>query len=159
MRIGIVSDTHGQVEFALQAVRLLESLEIALVVHCGDVGSAEVVRVFAAWPCHYVLGNVDDERTLPAAIAAAGQKCHGRFGSLLLEGRKLAWLHGDDEPLLDRTIACGAWDLVCHGHTHVPRCERLGRTLVLNPGALYRARRHTVAIVELPSLEAAVLDV
>ncbi len=159
MTIGVISDTHGQAEFTREAVRVLEEFKIELVLHCGDIGSAEVVEVLSQWPCHYVLGNVDDERTLPAAIAAAGQKCYGRFGSLLLKGRKIAWLHGDDTHLLEQTISGGEWDLVCHGHTHVPRCEWRRQTLVLNPGALYRAKRHTAAIVELPSLKAALLDV
>ncbi|MCL6503940.1 MAG: YfcE family phosphodiesterase [Pirellulales bacterium] len=159
MRIGIISDTHGHTEFTRAAARLLEGLEIELLLHCGDVGSADVVRVLAAWPCHYVLGNVDDEQSLPAAIAAAGQHCHGRFGSLELAGCRIAWLHGDDLLLLEETIEGGQWDLVCHGHTHVARCERRGRTLILNPGALYRARKHTVAMVELPSFQAHVLEV
>lgn len=159
MRIGVVSDTHGQADYTRQAARVLETFEIELLLHCGDIGSAEVVRVLSAWPGHYVLGNVDDERILPGAIAAAGQQCHGRFGSLRLAGRKIAWLHGDDAHLLEQTIASGKWDLVCHGHTHVPRCQRQGPTLILNPGALYRAKRHTVAIVELPALQATVVDV
>lgn len=159
MTIGVISDTHGHAEFTREAVRVLEQFDIELVLHCGDIGSIDVVQVLSQWPCHYVLGNIDDERTLPALIAAAGQKCYGRFGSLLLQGRRIAWLHGDDTNLLEQTISGGEWDLVCHGHTHVPCCERRGRTLVLNPGALYRAKRHTAAIVGLPSLEATVLDV
>jgi predicted phosphodiesterase len=42
---------------------------------------------------------------------------------------------------------------VCHGHTHRRREERVGKTLVLNPGAIYRANPHTFAIVDLPLLE------
>ncbi|MGH8164977.1 MAG: metallophosphoesterase family protein, partial [Rhodanobacteraceae bacterium] len=39
MRIGVVSDTHGHALNALDAVRLLESLDVELVIHCGDIGS------------------------------------------------------------------------------------------------------------------------
>lgn len=77
MRIGVVSDTHGQVPFTLDAVRMLESLEVDLVLHCGDIGSPEIVALFAAWPTHFVFGNVDDHRQrLRSAILAAGQRCH-----------------------------------------------------------------------------------
>src|SRR5262249_26664115 len=51
-------------------------------------------------------------------------------------------------------IASGAWDLVCYGHTHVAELHRAGRTLVLNPGALFRASPHTLAVVDLVTLTA-----
>lgn len=158
MRIGVVSDTHGHVAYALDAVRMLESLEVELVIHCGDIGSAEIVPLFAPWPTHFVFGNVDgDRRGLEAAIRTAGQQCHGRFGSLEIAETKIAFLHGDDTLLLRQTIAGGQWDIVCHGHTHIARRERQGRTLVLNPGALYRATPHSLAYVELPALEATIV--
>jgi putative phosphoesterase len=159
MRIGVVSDTHGQVRFTQNAVRMLESLEVEQVLHCGDIGTAAVVELFAAWPTHFVFGNVDDAVILREAIHAAGQTCHERFGTLALAGRKIAFLHGDDSALLDQTIACGDWDMVCHGHTHVARQRRQGRTLVLNPGAVYRANPHSIAIVEFPRVEATVVEI
>ncbi|HEY2414087.1 MAG TPA: metallophosphoesterase family protein, partial [Pirellulaceae bacterium] len=71
----------------------------------------------------------------------------------------IAFLHGDDERLLAETIRAGKHDLVCHGHTHVVRQEKIGKTLVLNPGALYRANRHTIAVVELPTLRTEIITV
>jgi predicted phosphodiesterase len=43
VRVGIISDTHGQVDFTRPAVRMFESLEVDRVFHCGDIGSPEVV--------------------------------------------------------------------------------------------------------------------
>ena len=57
MIIGIVSDTHGHVEFARPAMRMLESCQVELVIHCGDIGSPEIVELFAPWPAHFVFGN------------------------------------------------------------------------------------------------------
>src|SRR5436309_2481293 len=120
--LGVVSDTHGQVEFTRQAVRMLSSLEVQAVLHCGDIGSAEIIPLFAAWPTHFVFGNVDyDESGLRSAIRVAGQTCHERFGSMVLAGRKIAFLHGDDSALLRESITSGKWDLVCHGHTHIAK--------------------------------------
>lgn len=159
MQLGIVSDTHGHVPYALEAVRMLESLDVKAVLHCGDIGSADIVGLFSPWPTHFVFGNVDyDEDDLRRAIVDAGQTCHGRFGRLELAGRKIAFLHGDDGALLRQAIASGEWDLVCHGHTHVARNSRQGETLVLNPGALYRANPHSIALVELPALEATIIS-
>ena len=155
MKIGIVSDTHGQTDTTLAAVGLLTQCDVAAVLHCGDIGSRAVVPLFGDWPTHFVFGNVDyDHDALEQAINEAGQTCHGRFGSLELGGRKIAWLHSDDQDLFSQTIGGGAWDLVCYGHTHCAEQHFVGKTLVLNPGALQRANRYTIAIVDLERMTA-----
>ena len=154
MRIGIVSDTHGHIGNTIQAVRVLQDHKVELVIHCGDIGSIDVVELFAGTPTHFVFGNVDSSaEQMRRAIEQAEQTCHGRFGSLDLEGRKIAFLHSDDSRQFRETIRSGEWDLVCYGHTHEAESHRERNTLVLNPGALYRANPHSLAIVELPSIQ------
>ena len=157
--LAVVSDTHGQVTFARHAVRLLEPFQPCCLIHCGDIGSPAIPEVFAGFDAHYVLGNVDhyDELQLAAAICQAGQQFAGRFGQLTLLDKKIAWLHGDDERLLRQTIDSGAYDLVCSGHTHKQVQRRVGKTLVLNPGALFRANPRTCAVVDLADLSVTVL--
>jgi putative phosphoesterase len=154
MLLGVVSDTHGHVVNARAAARMLESCDVEAVIHCGDIGSVEIVEVFRPWPTHFVFGNVDTEPArLRAAIRAAGGVCHERFGELELTGRHIAFLHGDDAARLGEAIASGDYDLVCYGHTHAAEQHKRGTTTVLNPGALYRARPHTLALARLPELE------
>ncbi|HTU25156.1 MAG TPA: YfcE family phosphodiesterase [Pirellulales bacterium] len=154
LRIGVVSDTHGQVDFTRAAVAMLESCGVKQVIHCGDIDSVEVVSQFAAWPTHFVFGNCDDNREeLRQAMVAGNHICHGRQGELRLEGRRIAFLHGDDTRLLGDLVSGGEYDLVCHGHTHVARHVVHGQTHVLNPGALYRAAFHSLALLDLPALE------
>jgi putative phosphoesterase len=160
MLIGIVSDTHGHLEHTRAALSVLQERDVELVLHCGDIGSVDIVPLFDAWPTHFVFGNVDShEDRLRHAIDSAGQTCHGRFGSLECEGRRIALLHGDDERRLRETVGGEEWDLVCYGHTHVAESHKEGRTLVLNPGALYRATPHSFAIVELPSMQVSTIEV
>ena len=155
MQIAVVSDTHGHAEYARQAVRVLEGLEIGAVLHCGDIGTPGIVPLFDRWQTHFVFGNVDhDERRLRAEIEDAGQTCHGRFGRIDLEGRRIALLHGNDIALFEQTVSSGEWDLVCYGHTHFAKQEVVNGALVLNPGALYRARPHSFALVDLRTLKA-----
>jgi len=157
--LGVVSDTHGQASFARAAVRMLESLDVDLVLHCGDIGTIEIVELFAPWPTHFVFGNTDwDCDELRQAMRVAGHTCHERFGTLEAGGRKIAFLHGDDSRLFDQTTTSGRYDLVCFGHTHRPEQRVTPRgTLVLNPGALYRANPHTFATVDLASLTATII--
>lgn len=153
MRLGVVSDTHGHLPHARAAATLLAGLNVDAVLHCGDIGSAAIVPLFAAWPAHFVFGNVDHDRDeLRHAIRRNEQICHDRFGALQLDDTSIAFLHGDDVSALTAAIESQEFDLVCHGHTHKTRLEREGRTLVVNPGALYRASPHTLATIELPSL-------
>lgn len=159
MRLGVISDTHGAVENTRRAVRMLESLEAEAFVHCGDIGTPEVVRVLADWTAYYVFGNCDyDHAPLARAIAGAGQTCCGEFGELELAGVKIALAHGHDSRQLDSAIADGDYGLVCTGHTHLKRVETIGATVVLNPGALYRANPHSIAVVDLPSRDVTHVD-
>jgi putative phosphoesterase len=154
MLIGIVSDTHGNLDRTQQAVRLLESLEVELVLHCGDVGSVAVLALLDRWPVHFVLGNVDSPQILCNGRRAANETCHDRFGSLQLEGKRVALLHGDDSRRLRQSIQSGQWDLVCYGHTHAAQIATVGTTLVVNPGALHRSSQPSIAVVELPAMRA-----
>lgn len=158
MRLGVVSDSHGHVELVRPAIRMLESLQVDRVLHCGDIGSAEVVELFAPWPTDFVFGNCDSQRAeLAAAIERAGQTCHAEFGDLQIAGKRVALLHSDDRRRFQEAIRSGKWDLICYGHTHVAATETIGDTLVLNPGALYRANPHSLAVVEMESLEARII--
>jgi len=153
MLLGVVSDTHGNIELTRRAIRMLDSLAVDMVLHCGDIGSTAIVPMFERWPTHFVFGNVDyDVDALSRAIAAAGQTCHDRFGELTLEGRRIALLHSDDGERFRQTCQSGQWDLVCYGHTHKAKQEMIGATLVLNPGAVFRATPHSIAVVELAEI-------
>lgn len=152
MKIGVLSDTHGEVWAVQQAVDILQSLGVSLAIHCGDIG-AEIVPLLNGLQTHFVHGNMDDPVRLREVITDPEHRLHDRFGELEIEGRRVAFLHGDDVKLLRHTIHSGHWDLVCHGHTHAFSSGFEGRTLVLNPGALARTGRPSLAVVELTSME------
>jgi putative phosphoesterase len=158
MRIGVISDTHGHVTNTLAAVRMLESLEVQAVLHCGDICSPTIPGLLSAWPAHFVFGNCDhDFDDTRAAIENAGLACYGLFGNLEIAGRRIALLHSHDAKLFRQVCSSCDYDLVCYGHTHVAEQHRAGKTLILNPGALYRANPHSLAIVDLTTLDATIV--
>lgn len=160
MRIGVLSDTHGDALSTLAAVRMLESLEVAALLHCGDIGTPDIPPLLQAWPTHYVFGNCDgNEAALRLAIAEAGHFCHERQGEIVLHGRRIALIHSDDRWQFLEMVRSSKYDLVCYGHTHLAKQEQIGKTLVLNPGALHRANPHSVAIVDLETLTATIIPV
>jgi putative phosphoesterase len=155
MILGVLSDTHSHVEYTQDAVRIMRSLGVETVLHCGDIGSVSIIPVFEGLPAHFVLGNVDwNEREMRAAIAAAGQTYHGRFGKLVVEDRRIALLHGDDEQRLREAIERDEVDVVCYGHTHVAEHHFENGKLVVNPGAVWRSRPPSVAVLDLAKMRA-----
>jgi putative phosphoesterase len=157
MLLGVVSDTHGHVVNTQAAVRMLESLQVEAVLHCGDVGTAEIPPLLARWPTHFVLGNVDHDPKEVAQAVQANGVFYGKFADLTLAGRRIAVLHSDDFQRFRKAIDSGDYDLVCYGHTHIAKQHREGKTLVLNPGALYRANPHSLAVVDLTTMEATIV--
>ena len=65
MKIGILSDTHGDVRRTEAGLDLLLQHPIEALCHCGDIGSESVLTALSAAclprkiPVYAVLGNVD----------------------------------------------------------------------------------------------------
>ena len=160
MLVGILSDTHDRVEAAAAAVELLRGRGAAYFLHCGDVGGERVLDLFAGLPAAFVWGNTDwDRRPLERYARSVGAECLGAAGELELGGKLFALQHGDDPRAMRRVLDGQRHDYLLHGHTHLRRDERVGRTRVINPGALHRAKPKTVALLDTASDELTFLTV
>jgi putative phosphoesterase len=160
MKIGILSDTHDRAEATMSALQLLDAAGTELFLHCGDIESADTVRLFAGRPIHFVLGNCDwDPQGLRCAIAEIGARLHEPFGELELHDKKIAWIHSHDRRLFHSLEQADHYDYLFYGHTHVAEQHRTGRTLVVNPGALHRAAQKSCALLDLTSGELTTLPV
>ena len=150
MRIGVVSDTHDRLDAIAEAVRALADQRVELVLHCGDIESPETVAAFAPLPTHFVFGNWDKDRAkLASAIRSIGGFSHDSFGALELAGKRVAWVHSHERQQLYQLEHCDFFDYVFYGHTHVREQHRTGRTLVANPGALFRANPKTCIVLDV----------
>lgn len=150
MRIGVVSDTHDRQEAVAEAVRLLMEQQVELLLHCGDIESPDTVRAFKPIPTHFVYGNWDkDKARLSAAIKDIGGTHYESFGFLTLAGKRVAWVHSHERHQLRQLENADYFDYVFYGHTHVREQHRTGRTLVANPGALFRANPKTCIVLDL----------
>jgi putative phosphoesterase len=151
MKIAVVSDTHSRVATVRTALDLIKPYDVELIVHCGDIEDAQTALLFPS-KTHFVFGNCDWDRAgIRAAVAEAGATLHEPFGNLELEDKAIAFIHGDDKRLLHDLEQSGAFDFIFHGHTHHAEERRVGRTRVINPGALFRARPKSFVIVDLKS--------
>ena len=121
MRIGLISDTHGQLRpEALQALSGVEQI-----IHAGDIGAGEVLEALRALaPVHAVRGNNDRgawARKLPVRLA------------LERGGMRIAVLHDlrdlGCEPDARRS------QVVISGHSHQPSVIERNGVLFVNPGS------------------------
>jgi putative phosphoesterase len=149
MLLGILSDTHDKYEIMGDAVRALQARGAQFFIHCGDVCTPRLLDHLAGLPAAVVWGNCDWDRTALQRYAdSIGVPCYGAFASLELSGKQVAILHGDDRSRMDAVLRAQQHDYLFHGHTHVRRDERVGKTRIINPGALFRAAEKTVALLD-----------
>ncbi len=128
-----------------------------ILLHLGDVGTVEVIDELVVDPTaggshtasRLVFGNTDwDMANLGRYAEQLGVANDHPVGRLALEnGSDLVFLHGDDPVAMDEALRRQVRYL-CHGHTHRPSDTPRGRTRVINPGALFRARDYTVALLD-----------
>ena len=121
MRIAVLADTHDRLP-----VHVREAIAVADEIwHLGDVCEEAILDsiVKLGRPVRVVRGNCDSCLDWPHAL------------EFELEGFRIFLTH-----IPPRTAPPGI-DLLFHGHTHVPRYERVGRALFLNPGCISRPNR------------------
>jgi putative phosphoesterase len=150
--VGILSDSHGKADMTATAVRLLLSQGAKYLIHCGDIGSESVLDALAGHPSMFVFGNNDwDRRGLAEYAKTIGVACGNDEGKLSFNNKLVVVTHGDDSRIVSRVLSAQLVDYLFVGHTHVAMDSRERRVRVINPGALYRAARKTVALLDTQS--------
>ena len=148
MLLGILSDSHGRVDATRAAVAALTQRGANMLLHLGDVCGENIIDELIGHSAHLVFGNCDWEiNGLTRYAEVVGVHVDHPMGMLEIEGKRIAFTHGHLDLLVDQALAWGA-DFLLHGHTHEVRDERIGRTRVINPGALHRAKRYTAALLD-----------
>jgi putative phosphoesterase len=150
MKIGIVSDSHDHTAAVESVLREFRMRGVELIIHCGDIQSPKTIRSFAEIPTHFVFGNCDFQPDqLAAKIEEIGAKYYDPYGELVLEGKKIGWVHSHDVNLFLNLEFAERFDYLFYGHTHIAEQHRRGRTLVVNPGALVRVRQRSCVVLDL----------
>lgn len=139
-KVLIISDSHG---LTTELKSLTEKYASYTVIHCGDseltIGDPVINNM------HVVRGNCDFDQNMPdeKVISVAGVNIFVTHGHLYGVGRDLTTL----------SYKASEYDaqIVCYGHTHQARAEKIGNQIFINPGSIKspRDRREkTYAILE-----------
>lgn len=158
MLIGILSDTHDDMQALSKAVDLFNSRDVVRVLHAGDIVSPFTFDVLDGLRAEFsaILGNNDGDRILLRERSKG--RVHPQPLLAAAGDRKVVVVH---EPHLVQALTdSGDFDLVVYGHTHQPDLRQEGGTLVLNPGKAARLHRgsSTAAILDTATMEARIVD-
>lgn len=149
MIIGILSDTHDRADAMAAGIRILQEAGAEFFIHCGDIGSQRCIDLLTGLKSAFVFGNCDFDRAALARYATSiDVPCYGNFADLTLDDKRIAVIHGDDFKLKQRLLSAQQHDYILQGHTHLRADERIGKTRLINPGALHRATQKTVAMLD-----------
>ena len=132
-RIFVLADTHNKLPGKILGL----AKGAGEIWHLGDVCAEMILDELRAIgpPVTIVRGNCDSNSDWPLVV-------DGVRGGL-----KFRLQHIPPEPLSADV------DVVLHGHTHVPRNERRGGVIFLNPGCVTRPNRGSAASVAWLEIE------
>ncbi|MEM1657433.1 MAG: metallophosphoesterase [Candidatus Jordarchaeales archaeon] len=161
--VGVMSDSHDNLEAIKRAVEFFNSKKVKLVLHAGDIISPFTIRVFRDLTCPIkaVTGNNDGDLLSLRRFFENKGEIYNFFLSLEVDGVKIAVNHGHYPEVLDSLISSGKYDVVICGHTHEKVNKIVGKTLVVNPGETcgYLTGGRSIAILDTEKLQAEIVEI
>jgi hypothetical protein len=153
MKVGIISDTHDNIDAIEKAVKIFDEHKVDLVLHAGDWNAPFALARLAKVKARIVgvFGNIDgDKEALMKKAKEVEARILGEFGMVRLDDLYVAITHGKDEQLVANLIESGKFEVIIRGHAHKPEIKQVGKILVINPGEAcgYLTGRKTVAIFD-----------
>ena len=152
--IGIMSDSHDNLDAIRKAVKIFNKEEVDVVIHAGDLISPFTALEFRKLDPELVAiyGNNDGEKE--GLKVAYEEICILEdFKEISVEGWKFSIIHGSNQAIVDSLAKCGKYDVVIRGHTH--KMEILnGETMIINPGEVcgYVSGEKTVVLLDTDDL-------
>lgn len=155
MRIGVVSDTHDNLDNVDQIIEIFNRAAVERVVHAGDITQPRTLHRLGGLqaPLFGVWGNNDLEREALERTAASRGFCFADPPMRIhWAGRRIVVVHDQTE---HDPAVLHSGDALLLGHDHVRRIERRNGTLLLNPGECAGQLRghNAVAILDLETLK------
>ncbi len=138
MKIGLISDSHDNLEQVRKAAELFRQRGVDQVLHAGDFISPPAIKAMAGLPLAAVLGNNDGEKLgLAKTFDTLGGRLEGECLVFDTPEGTIALYHGVTPAILDGLVLSGQHLAVVSGHTHKVVDRREGKTRVLNPGTAH----------------------
>lgn len=167
MRIIVISDTHDNLAMIDRSSSLILKLNPDMIIHLGDYVSPFTLRKILDLGIKFlgIFGNNDGDKLLLKSVLGGLGELHEPPYELSINGLKSLLTHGFGgreltNRLVDSIALGGKYYLLLYGHTHIPRLEKVGDTIVLNPGTLsgYLSEFATLAYIDTKELKFKILN-
>ena len=113
MKIGLISDTHDNIQNIQKAIISFNEKLVRVVIHAGDIVSPETVEAFDGMIPIGVLGNNDLQiHELTDAFDNIGGQLKGEFCEIEQDNLIFAVYHGTNSKRKESLIQCGKYDVV-----------------------------------------------
>tara|TARA_B100001741_G_C16392213_1_gene523005 strand:- start:339 stop:830 length:492 start_codon:yes stop_codon:yes gene_type:complete len=158
MNIGVVSDTHNNLNNIKKIIALFNEKKVDLVIHTGDISNAKTLENFSSLNSKLigVYGNNDrNEIGLDEICNKYSFDFQEPPNFIKIENRNIAIFHEPEK--IDETLKENpSIDIVLHGHTHRYRNENSNGVLIFNPGesAGLQKGSNAIGILNTRSLKA-----
>lgn len=157
MIIGIIADTHDNLDNLRKAIDIFSLKKVEHIIHAGDYTSPFTYHVVKRFAGSFtgVFGNNDGDKVLLNNLYQG--RIYPQPHIFYLNEKKIVVMH---EPVLVDAIAdSGHFDLVIYGHTHEPLIKRVNKTLVVNPGEVsgWLYGKPSAAVINLGTMEAGIV--
>ena len=139
MKVAVLSDIHDHIWNLDSVLKELNKIKPKAIIFCGDFCAPFIppkladlgIKVYAC------LGNNDEDHI--GMVKNGGDNfvwthLSQEYGEVILDNRKVAFNHYPK--LAELQAKSGEYDAVFHGHTHVSRNKKYGKTILVNPGAV-----------------------
>ncbi len=149
MIIGLISDTHNDVELTKKAIDIFKSWNVEFVIHSGDLTSPKIIELFQDLKCKFVLGNCDidieliNEKSTKCGFGIVEQSCDIKIGE-----KHFLIIHGNEVPIFREAVASGKYDYIIKGHTHCFENYVSNNVRIINPGSLFGTEEHSIVILQ-----------
>jgi predicted phosphodiesterase len=134
------------------AAQVLRESGAELIFHVGDVGGRHVLDEMKDIDAAFVWGDTDKDRMgLLRHSQRIGVACYGVLADVEFDGKRIAFLHGDDKKLLQKLLSEQQHDFIIHGHGPEGEDRKVGKTRVIHPGSLYGGTSRKAALIDTDS--------
>ncbi|MEM5828490.1 MAG: metallophosphoesterase [Candidatus Aenigmatarchaeota archaeon] len=137
MKIAVFSDTHDNTENVKKLIKKINRLKVDYAFHLGDICSPFTIKLFEnlkVKKLYVVFGNNDGDKVNLIKNMPKNAEYFNLYGEVGILGKKIFFTHYD---ILARAVAfTNRYDIVLFGHTHKKEVNKIGKTLLINPGEI-----------------------
>ncbi|MCI4625770.1 MAG: metallophosphoesterase [Candidatus Magnetoovum sp. WYHC-5] len=158
MLVGILSDTHDNLSNLRKAVDVFNNMSVSLVLHAGDFTSGFTFRVLKDLQADFkgIFGNNDGDVYFLTKMSQ--NRIFKQPYEFVVDSKKGLMIH--EHFLVDSLAASGQYDILIYGHTHNAHVEKIGKTLIINPGETcgWLHQRASVAVLDTNIMDVSIVE-